>query len=132
MTAPILSDYTDAPPPPAWLRRDEHEASLLASRELASGHVFFPPIPASSPLAPRYETIALAERAVLYSFTIIHPNKKANRPPFTLVYADFPENVRVFGRYEGAPGARPVIGEQLSVTIRDDDLGRPQYFFQPV
>ena len=132
MATPIQSEYTDAPPPPAWLRCSGQEARLLASRELESGHVFFPPLPASSPLAPRFETIALSSHAVLYSFTIIHPNKKAKKPPFTLAYADYPENVRVFGRYEGRSDARPAIGEKLSVTFIEDDLGRPQYIFKPV
>jgi uncharacterized OB-fold protein len=132
MATLIQSEYTDALPPPAWFRRSGRETALLASRELVSGHLFFPPIPASSPLAPRYETIALSGEAMLYSFTIIHPNKKANKPPFTLVYADFPENVRVFGRYEGRPDARPAIGGKLAVTISEDEQGRPQYIFKPV
>ena len=119
-------------PLPQWLGRSGDARRLLASRELATGHVFFPPIPASSPLAGRYQTIALSERAVLYSYTIIHPNKKANKPPFALVYADFPEQVRVFGAYAAPAGARPVIGQALRVAYTEDALGHVHYSFTPV
>jgi uncharacterized OB-fold protein len=50
---------------------------------------------------------------VLYSYTIIHPSPKAGLPPFALAYADFPEDVRVFGRLEFPAGARPAIGMRL-------------------
>jgi uncharacterized OB-fold protein len=126
-----MTEYTDTPSLPQWLQQSGDAQRLLASRELASGHVFFPPIPASSPLSGRYQTIALSERAVLYSYTIIHPNKKANKPPFALVYADFPEQVRVFGAYEAPAGARPVIGQALSVVYSEDALGQKRYAFKP-
>jgi uncharacterized OB-fold protein len=130
MPIPTHTETTDASPLPTWLQQSGDARKLLASRELASGHVFFPPIPASSPLSSRYETIALSDQAVLYSFTIIHPNKKANKPPFTLVYADFPERVRVFGRYAG-PDERPAIGQAVSVAFTEDELGRVHYSFKP-
>jgi uncharacterized OB-fold protein len=131
MPIPALTEYTDASPLPHWLQQSGDARHLLASRELASGHVFFPPIPASSPLSSRYETIALSAQAALYSFTIIHPNKKANKPPFALVYADFPEQVRVFGRYEGRTGERPAIGQALTVAFAEDELGRMHFSFKP-
>ncbi len=126
-----MTEYTDTPSLPQWLQQAGDAQRLLASRELASGHVFFPPIPASSPLSSRYETIALSGQAVLYSYTIIHPNKKANKPPFALVYADFPEQVRVFGSYHAPEGERPVIGQALSVVYSVDALGHQQYSFKP-
>jgi uncharacterized OB-fold protein len=116
---------------PGWVDSKEEGFRLLASRETATGKHYFPPIPPSSPLAARYESVRLSEHATLYSYTIIHPNKKANKPPFALVYADFPENVRVFGRYHPPAGQRPAIGQRLSVALSLDDLGALHYSFKP-
>lgn len=132
MSVALTSDYTDTPALPQWLAGEGGDRHLLASRELAGGHCFFPPIPPSSPLAGRYETVRLSPRAVLYSFTVIHPNQKANKPPFTLVYADFPEQVRVFGVYHDPAGARPVIGQPLRVRFSAGALGELHYAFEPV
>lgn len=128
MTTSVPTDYRETP---QWLAATASGARLLASRETSSGQVFFPPIPGSSPLSSRYQTITLSEHAVLYSYTIIHPNKKSQLPPFALVYADFPEQVRVFGRYHGRPDERPQIGQALRLVITDDALGLQHYAFQP-
>ncbi|MCP6335838.1 OB-fold domain-containing protein, partial [Klebsiella pneumoniae] len=52
--------------------------------------------------------------AELYSFTVIHPSPKTGLAPFALVYADFPEDVRVFGRLDLPEGARPEIGMRIA------------------
>jgi uncharacterized OB-fold protein len=90
---------------------------LAASRDKISGHGIFPPIPDTSPAAPRYEPITLSDKAILYSYTVIHPNPKSGEAPFALVYADFPEDTRVFGRLIQLDGERPRIGMQLR-TVR--------------
>ncbi|NLS04149.1 OB-fold domain-containing protein [Rhizobium sp. P32RR-XVIII] len=87
---------------------------LEASRDKSTGKGIFPRIPATSPSADRFEPITLSEVATLYSFTVIHPNPKTGLTPFVLVYADFPEDARVFGRLELPEGQRPAIG----MTIR--------------
>jgi uncharacterized protein len=105
---------------------------LPASRGKVSGHGIFPQIPDTSPAAPRYESITLSDKAVLYSYTITHPNPKSGEPPFVLVYADFPEDTRVFGRLIELDGERPHIGMQLR-TVRPaaDDADGEGYVFVP-
>ena len=104
---------------------------LIASRDRASGKSVFPCIPAQSPAASRYETIKLSEEATLYSFTVIHPNPKAGEKPFVVVYADFPEGARVFGRLENREGEHPQIGMMLRVIVKERSEASGQYFFEP-
>ena len=91
------------------------EICLEASRDKTSGLCVFPRIPATSPAAHRYVPISLSNRAVLYSFSIIHPNPKTGVAPFPVVYADFAEGARVFGRLRLREGERPQIGMALAV-----------------
>lgn len=91
-----------------------------ASREKATGKGVFPPLPSTSPSADRFDRITLSPEAVLYSFTVIHPNPKTGLAPFALVYADFPEDTRVFGRLVLADGAHPVIGSRLRVVAASE------------
>jgi uncharacterized protein len=100
---------------------------LGASRDRRTGQCVFPRIPETSPAAPRYEPVELSERATLYSFTIIHPNPKTGQAPFPLVYADFPEAARVFGRLRLPEGQRPRIG--MALVAVSDEAG--QYVFTP-
>jgi uncharacterized OB-fold protein len=97
------------------------ESRLVASRDRRTGEVHFPVFRDVSPLAADHETIALSERAALYSYSIIHPSPKTGAAPFAIGYADFPEGVRVFGRIvTGEP--RPRIGD-LVRAIHDAELG---------
>ncbi len=100
---------------------------LAASRHRKTGLCVFPRIPETSPAASLYEPVALSERATLYSFTVIHPNPKTGQAPFALVYADFPEPARVFGRLRLPEGQHPQIGMALVAML--DDAG--QYVFMP-
>ena len=101
--------------------------SLLAMEDVASGERFFPPLPGHSPLYDQYRAFALGDIASVYSFTVIHPNPRTGQAPFNLIYADFPERVRVFGILEGPD--RPAIGQHVRVRIRESEDGRPRYFF---
>ncbi len=103
---------------------------LEASRERVTGKGVFPRLPATSPSADRFEPITLSTEAILYSHTTIHPNPKTGEPAFTLVYADFPEDVRVFGRLQLRPGERPVIGARLVVCADGDP--NTTYFFTAI
>lgn len=116
---------------PRWLDDSAGVRHLSASREHSTGKHYFPPIPLSSPLASRYELARLADQATLYSYTIIHPNKKSGKQPFVLVYADFPENVRVFGPMSLPADTRPRIGQKLRIEFPVDDLGDIHYLFKP-
>lgn len=122
------------PPPPAthtaapWQRDAAGQVRLLASREIGSQAHFFPPLPEASPIAGRFRTVALSPTAKLYSFTVIHPNPKTGRKPFALAYADFPEQVRVFGALSLEGSAPPRIGSALAVEAGDGG----SYRFVPI
>ncbi|TBF87471.1 OB-fold domain-containing protein [Rhizobium leguminosarum] len=107
--------------------------NLSASRDKKGGKGLFPRVPTGSPSADRYEPIVLSSTASLYTFTIIHPNPKTGLQPYALIYADFAEDTRVFGRLELAPDERPSIGMQLRVVCRED-AGDPDthYCFEPL
>lgn len=114
-----------------WTRDTTNQVRLLASLELDSGIHLFPPIPAQSPLADRFRVVALSPTASIFSFTEIHPNPKSGKSPFVLIYADFPELVRVLGRLRMTHPARPVIGDSVCVDIEDGGENGPQYVFVP-
>ncbi|HYF88039.1 OB-fold domain-containing protein [Azospirillum sp.] len=118
-------------PQPSWLDRSDGVPQLAASRHLETGRCVFPRVPATSPAAPRYEPVTLSSYARLYSHTVIHPNPKTGRTPFALVYADFPEGVRVFGPLDLPEGTRPVIGARLEAVIDESADGNPRYVFVP-
>jgi len=103
---------------------------LRASRRKTSGRCVFPEVPAHSVLAAEFEPILLSGDARLYSHTTIHPNPKTGLRPFVLVYADFPEGVRVFGRLDLAEGQNPRIGMVVRAVVSEGTDGdREQYFF---
>ena len=116
---------------PSWIASEEDSHRLAASRQRETGLCVFPPLPARSPAAPRYEAAVLSMEAELYSFTVIHPNPKTGQKPFALVYADFPEGARVFGRLKLAEGERPVIGARLVVVIEASPDAKSRYVFVP-
>ncbi|MGO8021199.1 Zn-ribbon domain-containing OB-fold protein [Rhizobium leguminosarum] len=106
--------------------------NLNASRDIQTGKGVFPRVPSTSPSADRYQPIKLSREAELYSFTVIHPNPKTGLKPFALIYADFAEDTRVFGRLQLNEGEKPKIGMRLRVSS-DDATGDidSNYFFEP-
>ncbi|MGY0793734.1 Zn-ribbon domain-containing OB-fold protein [Azospirillum argentinense] len=118
-------------PEPSWLDRSNGAPRLAASRHRETGRCVFPRVPAASPAAPRYEPVTLSSHARLYSHTVIHPNPKTGQAPFALVYADFPEEVRVFGRLDLPEGVRPSIGARLEAIIDESADGNARYVFVP-
>ena len=100
-------------------------AGLHASRHHHSGDIFFPAVPAESPLSSQFDDTVLDVEGQVYSFTIMHPSPKSGLPPFVLAYVDLPGPVRLFGRLIGSP-EHPAIGEKCRV-IADDTFG---YVFQ--
>lgn len=96
---------------------------IRCSRSKQSGKMVFPEIPAESPAAHLYEPVTVSNQAKLYSFTTIHPNPKSGLPPFSLAYADFADQVRVFGRLDLPPDAQPLIGMDLCLIWREGSAG---------
>jgi uncharacterized OB-fold protein len=110
------------------ISRRSHPPRLLASRDRASGQCVFPRVPDRSPASSRYEPVELSPLATLYSFTVIHPNPKTGEKAFVVIYADFPEGARVFGRLQLPAEVRPVIGMRLEVRLEGSG---DSYFFTP-
>ncbi|MBX9910811.1 MAG: OB-fold domain-containing protein [Beijerinckiaceae bacterium] len=110
---------------PAALGRAPSRAAitLKASRQRSTGLGVFPAIPRHSPSAPGFEDITLSPEAELYSFTVIHPNPRSGEAPFVLVYADFVENVRVFGVLDLPGDIAPRIGMRLRTVADDAEAG---------
>lgn len=125
-----MSDFPGSPAATLWQIDPHGSVRLSASRQKNTGTVYFPPLPAESPLMNDFETISLSPTGRLYTFTIIHPNPKSGRQPFALAYVDFPENVRVFGRLAMAAETRPKIGMAVNVDIFETDEGSQRYLFR--
>lgn len=119
-------------PEPFWIDNQSGVRKLAVSRSRTTGQCVFPRLPEQSPSARRFESATLSAHARLYSFTIIHPNPKTGRKPFALVYADFPEGARVFGRLALPEDTRPVIGTRIEAVIEPSaDSGEFSYSFIP-
>ncbi|MBC5768191.1 Zn-ribbon domain-containing OB-fold protein [Ramlibacter albus] len=88
-------------PDPSAILTADSPPQLLVSRHRATRELRFPPLAAQSPLAAEHETVAIAGRGHVYSFTVIHPNPKSGAAPFALGYVDLPGPVRLFGRIGG-------------------------------
>lgn len=108
------------PDPTLWSDSPQAEPALLASRDRTGGERVFPPLPAHSPLAARYETVPIERGGRVYSHTVIHPAAKTGLAPYALGYVDFPGPVRIFGRIQGTD--RPAIGARV-VARPDADYG---------
>lgn len=125
-------EKTPPHPEPIWIDNQSGVRKLAASRSRTTGQCVFPQLPEQSPAARRFEPVTLSAHARLYSFTIIHPNPKTGRKPFALVYADFPEGARVFGRLALPENTRPVIGTRLEAVIEPSTDGEEfSYSFIP-
>ncbi|MEH2474285.1 putative OB-fold protein [Nitrobacteraceae bacterium AZCC 2161] len=110
-------------PRPSWISERVDGLGLVGSRDLKTGKCIFPCIPDESPSAPRYAAVSLSRRGVVYSFTVIHPNPKTGEKPFTLVYVDFPEGARAFGRLDLDAGVRAQIGMHVNVRVETNSSG---------
>ena len=114
-----------------WVVEAGGGVRLLASLDHETGRCFFPPVPETSPQARQFKPIALATEAVVYSHTTIFPAARTGKAPFALVYADFPEGVRVLGRFRSASERQPEIGQRVRVELETAADGGIDYVFTP-
>jgi uncharacterized protein len=103
---------------------------LQAYRYAGQQALYFPPLPLTSPLRERTETVDLRGTPTLYSYTVMHPSPKTGKPPVALGYADYPEGVRIFGRLIYPEGRRPCIGDTLAPCLIETEEGAV-YAFEP-
>lgn len=98
------------------------EDVVRCSRSASSGKLVFPEIPAQSAVASLYSPASVPNAATLYSYTTIHPNPKSGLSPFSLGYADFGGELRVFGKLAlaenekcplSSPSFRHAVGKKL-------------------
>ncbi|EHJ59793.1 OB-fold domain-containing protein [Novosphingobium pentaromativorans] len=73
----------------------------------------------------------MPNEAVLYSYTTIHPNPKTGESPFSLGYADFQGELRVFGKLDLGPDERPEVGMALRLEPQADTQSGPEYLLVP-
>ena len=104
---------------------------VSCSRSKSSGKLVYPEIPAESAVRHLFEPATVANSAQLYSYTTIHPNPKTGLPPFSLGYADFGGELRVFGKLKLAPDDKPEIGMTLSLEPQADPEAGPAYLLAP-
>ena len=104
---------------------------VSCSRSRASGKLVFPEVPSSEASGKLFEPAAISNNATLYSYTTIHPNPKTGLAPFSLGYADFSDELRVFGRLKLSEGATPEIGMALRLDPQVDPEASPAYFLVP-
>ena len=104
---------------------------VSCSRSTKSGKLVFPEIPAESAVKALFEPATVPNKAKLYSYTTIHPNPKTGLPPFSLGYADFGDELRVFGKLKLAPDQKPEIGMALSLEPLNDADSGPAYLLAP-
>ncbi|NOX39106.1 MAG: OB-fold domain-containing protein [Alphaproteobacteria bacterium] len=130
-----MPDANDAPEPQdtsAWSRDAAGKAHLIAAFDPQSGNYHFPPPPKTLTKLLELQQRTLSNRAILYSYTVLHPHKTSSRPPFTLAYVDFPEGIRLMGRLDIPAGTKPKIGGELETALEGDADGKTDYFFRPV
>ena len=104
---------------------------VRCSRVAKSGKLVYPEIPAQSAVVGLFEPASVANQAVLYSYTTIHPNPKSGLLPFSLGYADFDGELRVFGRLGLPDGEKPEVGMALRLEAQADAPDGPGYLLVP-
>lgn len=77
--------------------------SVTGSRCTSCGATFYPPRGICSRCLSELEPAELSTRGVVYTYTVVHQAAPGFETPYTLVYVDLPEGVRVLGRLAGEP-----------------------------
>ncbi len=110
--------------------------ALLAGRCPSCGRVFFPRREACPECGPgELEPLELTGPASLYSYTRVMMPVHKYKPPFTLAWVEFPEQVRVMGQVR-EDGGELTLGMKMRLTIdtlwSEDDKDFIGYKFEPV
>ena len=82
---------------------------MTGSRCPACGATFYPPRGVCSRCLSELELVQLSTKGVVYTYTVVHQAGPGFETPYTLVYVDLPEGVRVLGRLDGEPQIGMVV-----------------------
>ncbi|MCK4821440.1 OB-fold domain-containing protein, partial [bacterium] len=116
---------------------EEGEGALLASKCKSCGKVFFPKRTVCTECSSKdMEEVHLREGAKLYTFTTVQMPVHQYKPPFTLIWVEFPEGVRVMSQVKDSEKQPLEIGMDMKLVI--DTLWEEEgkeiigYMFEPV
>ena len=115
---------------------EEGGGALLASKCRSCGKVFFPKRTVCTECFKEdMEEIYLREGAKLYTFTTVQMPVYKYKPPFTLIWVEFPEGVRVMSQAKNLEKQPLKIGMDMKLVIETlwEENGKEiiGYMFQP-
>jgi 3-hydroxybutyryl-CoA dehydrogenase len=97
---------------------EEGEGALLASKCQSCGKVFFPKRTVCTECFNQdMEEVYLREGAKLYTFTTVQMPVHKYKPPFTLIWVEFPEGVRVMSQAKDSEKQPLKIGMDMKLVI---------------
>ena len=92
--------------------------ALLASKCKSCGRVFFPKRKTCIECSGQdMEEIHLKENAKLYSYTSVQMPVHKYKPPFSIAWVEFPENVRVMSQVKGGEEQDLKVGMDMKLII---------------
>ena len=109
----------------------------MASKCQSCGKIFFPKRGVCTEcFSQDMEEVYLREGAKLYTFTTVQMPVHKYKPPFTLIWVEFPEGVRVMSQVKD-PEKQPLkIGMDMKLVIdtlwEEDGKEIIGYMFEPV
>lgn len=76
---------------------------MTGSRCSSCGACFYPQRSVCSRCLAELEPVELSTRGTVYTYTVVHQAGPGFETPYTLVYVDLPEGVRMLGQLDGEP-----------------------------
>lgn len=85
---------------------------MTGSRCSSCGACFYPQRSVCSRCLAELEPVELSTRGTVYTYTVVHQAGPGFETPYTLVYVDLPEGVRMLGQLDG----EPAIGIEVELS----------------
>ncbi len=109
---------------PELLRFHEGRWELLGGRCRACGAWYFPaPRVCARCSQGEIESVPLSGRGTVYTYTVVYQSTPEFPTPYTLVYVDFPEGVRILGQLVRCPPEAVRIGMPVEAVFEEEDRG---------
>ncbi len=120
---------------PGVLRWQEGRWELVGGRCRACGAWYFPaPRVCAQCHQEEIEPVPLSGRGTVYTYTVVYQSTPEFPTPYTLVYVDFPEGVRVLGQLVRCSPEAVRIGMPVEAVFEEEDRGGQKvvvWRFQP-